>query len=190
MPPITARTFGRVLENLQPHGAVAGDEIVVVERMHERALDAGKARSSSAFHATSNGTGTSVAPSARMRSSLAAGAVSMTTTVHGTPACARRVGDALAGVAGADGPDAALALALVLQHGDGVGGAAQLVGVDRLQVLELEPDVRKPRAVPSFTSGVRSTTPRDALARGLDFVERDRADGRAAVGMAGHCKGG
>ena len=45
-----------------------------------------KERSSSAFQATSNGTSTSRAPSACMRSSFAAGAVSMATTVQGIPA--------------------------------------------------------------------------------------------------------
>src|SRR6266702_142111 len=46
----------------------------------------GYERSSSACQATAYGTSTSFAPNARMRSSLAAGAVSMATTVHGTPA--------------------------------------------------------------------------------------------------------
>ena len=47
----------------------------------------GNARSSSAFQATSYGTGINFAPRARMRSTFDSGAVSMTTTVHGTPAC-------------------------------------------------------------------------------------------------------
>src|SRR6267142_5012671 len=46
----------------------------------------GYARSSSACQATPYGTSTSFAPNARMRSSLAAGAVSIATTVQGTPA--------------------------------------------------------------------------------------------------------
>src|SRR5216117_1886364 len=46
----------------------------------------GYERSSSACQATAYGTSTSFAPSARMRSSFAAGAVSIATTVHGTPA--------------------------------------------------------------------------------------------------------
>ena len=46
----------------------------------------GYERSSRACQATAYGTSTSFAPSARMRSSFAAGAVSMATTVHGTPA--------------------------------------------------------------------------------------------------------
>src|SRR6266568_787996 len=46
----------------------------------------GYERSSSACHATAYGTSTSFAPNARMRSSFAAGAVSIATTVHGTPA--------------------------------------------------------------------------------------------------------
>src|SRR6266566_2172863 len=46
----------------------------------------GYERSSSACQATAYGTSTSFAPSARMRSSFAAGAVSIATTLHGTPA--------------------------------------------------------------------------------------------------------
>src|SRR6266498_5529758 len=46
----------------------------------------GYVRSSSACHATAYGTSTSSAPNARMRSSFAAGAVSIATTVQGTPA--------------------------------------------------------------------------------------------------------
>ncbi len=40
-----------ILENLQAHGAVAGDEIVIVERMHEGPFDARIARSSIACQA-------------------------------------------------------------------------------------------------------------------------------------------
>ena len=139
------RGVGRVLEDLESHRSVTGDEVVVVKGVHEDALAPGNDRSSIARHATANGTGTRRAPSAFMRSILDAGAVSITTTVHGTPARPRRVRDALAGVAGADGPDAAPALGLG-QHSDRVGSAAQLVGVDRLQVLELETNVGKNRA--------------------------------------------
>src|SRR2546426_6323567 len=46
----------------------------------------GYERSSSACQATSYGTSTSFAPNARMRSSFAAGAVSVAATLHGTPA--------------------------------------------------------------------------------------------------------
>ena len=46
-----------------------------------------KERSSSAFQATWYRTGISFAPSVRIRSIFDAGAVSITTTVHGTPAC-------------------------------------------------------------------------------------------------------
>ena len=53
----------------------------------------------------------SFAPSARMRSILACGAVSIATTVHGHARLARRIGHALPRVAGADRPHAARALA-------------------------------------------------------------------------------
>ncbi len=48
----------------------------------------------------------------------------------------RGEGDSLPGVAGADGPDAAVAFRFG-QERDRIGCAAQLVGIDRLQVLKL-----------------------------------------------------
>ena len=57
----------------------------------------------------------------------------------------RGVGDALPGVARADRPDTARPLGFG-QHRDGVGRAAQFVGVDRLEIFELQPDVGKIRA--------------------------------------------
>src|SRR5712691_7078700 len=89
----------------------------------------GYARVSSACHATPYGTSTSFAPNARMRSSFAAGAVSIATTVHGTPAA----------------------------------GAAEFVGVDRLEVLELEPHVRESR--PQLQADQRCANDRSGDAR-------------------------
>src|ERR1017187_1729022 len=64
----------------------------------------------------------------------------------------------------ADRPHAALALGLV-QHSHGIGGAPQLVGVDGLQVLKLEPDIRV--VTSQFQADQRRSydDPRDALAR-------------------------
>ncbi len=54
----------------------------------------------------------------------------------------RRVCDTLTGIAGADRPDAAPPLDIG-QECNSVGSASQFVGVDRLEILELEPDVRE-----------------------------------------------
>ena len=57
MPRNHGSRVGCVLQDLQSHRRVPGDEVVVVEGMDERAVDAWDARSSSAFHATSIGHG-------------------------------------------------------------------------------------------------------------------------------------
>ena len=92
----------------------------------------------------------------------------------------RRVGDTLSGVARADRPHAALPLGL-RKHRHGVGGAAQLVGVDRLQVLELEPDVGVVRSQFEADQRRAHDGPRDALARFPDLGQLYGA-GRAPEG--------
>ena len=78
---------GRVFKNLQSHRRMAGDEIVIVERMHERPFGSGKRRDPRGPSTRQRyGTGMSFAPSAFMRSIFEAGAVSIATTVQGTPA--------------------------------------------------------------------------------------------------------
>ncbi len=67
---------------------------------------------------------------------------------------ARGVRDTLTGIAGADRPDAAPALG-VGQQRDRVGGAAQFVSTDRLQILELEPHVRESRPPPKVQTDQR-----------------------------------
>src|SRR6478736_2295309 len=56
----------------------------------------------------------------------------------------RRVGYALPSVSRTDCPDSALALRIREQR-DGIRRAAQLIGINRLQVLQLESNVRKIR---------------------------------------------
>jgi hypothetical protein len=51
----------------------------------------------------------------------------------------------LAGIPRTDCPHAPHAISFG-QCGDGIGGAAQLVGVDRLKIFQLETDVRKFRS--------------------------------------------
>ena len=64
----------------------------------------------------------------------------MTMTLQRAPAVPRRERDALRGVAGADRPDAVGEL-VGRQPADGVVGAADLEGADRLQRFELEEDL-------------------------------------------------
>ena len=80
----------QVFEDLQAHGRVADNEIVIVEGVDEGTFDAGKDPAPMACHATSWGTGMSLAPNARIRSIFAAGAVSITTTVQAHPPSAPR----------------------------------------------------------------------------------------------------
>ena len=167
---------GRVLEDLERHRRVAGDEGVVVEGMDERALDAreapflhrfpgdrerhqhqGRAQRTHALELGHRG--------GFHRHHRAADA--------GLP---RGVGHSLAGVAGADGPHATLTLGGP-KKGECIGGAAQLVGIDGLQVLQLEPDLRKTWA--QFKAHQRRAHRRagDAFARGPDVRQVDRAYG-------------
>ena len=58
---------------------------------------------------------------------------------------ARRERDTLSRVAGADRPDAALPFGFS-QHCNGVCSATKFVCIDRLQILQLEPDIGKFRS--------------------------------------------
>src|SRR4029450_13180891 len=100
----------------------------------------GNERSSSAFDATSYDTGMSFAPSARIRSSFDFGAVSITTTAHGTPPPSAR--DALSCISRPDRPYTALALRIGEQR-YGIRRAAQLVGTNGLQVLKFKSNIGK-----------------------------------------------
>ena len=109
-----------------------------------------------------------------MRSSFEVGAVSIATTVHGTPACRAAYATPWPALPALIVHTPRLALRLG-QHRDRVGCAAQFVRVDRLQVLELEADVRV--AGPEIEAHQRRAHDglRDALARFLNIGERDRA---------------
>ena len=85
-----------------------------------------------------------------------------------------RISDALAGVAGADRPDTFCAL-LVREPGDGVARAANLVGVGRLEVLELEPEIRSAVAELQLHQRRPQHGSGDPLPRLLDIVNRDRS---------------
>src|SRR4029077_9848308 len=75
----------------------------------------------------------------------------------------------------AESPDATLALGLG-QQGHRVGGAAQLVGVDRLQVLELEPHVRESPPELETNQGRAEHGAGDARPRLPDLAQGDGAD--------------
>ena len=129
-----------VLENFESHGAVAGDEVLVVERMHERSGHAGI------------GAITEGAP----RRLVGHRYKSRPEGAHSIDLCGRRrldrddrardarqsggVGDALAGVAGTDCPHSQLSFGL-REHRYGIDGTAEFVGIGGLQIFELEADV-------------------------------------------------
>ena len=91
---------------------MAGNKIVVIERMNKRSPTPENDRLIERLPRDLVGTGMIFAPSAFIRSSLDCGAVSTTTTVHGTPAALGRVGNALAGISRADCPNALFAISL------------------------------------------------------------------------------
>src|SRR5262245_7853398 len=110
-----------------------------------------------------------------MRSSFEAGAVSIATTVQGTPASRAAYAT----------PCPALPALIVhtprlrsaVDNIDGVGRAAQLVGVDRLQVLELEPHVGEPRPEVEPHERRADDGARDAPLRLTNLREGDGANG-------------
>ena len=85
---------------------------------------------------------------------------------------ARRPGDALGHVAGARGDHAAGRLD-VRRLPDRIDGASDLEGTDRLEVLELQPDLGRPVDVEAheWRSDRRAG---DRLSRALDLCERDQ----------------
>src|SRR4029077_11096685 len=72
-------------------------------------------------------------------------------------------------------PDSTPALGIGQQR-DSVGGAAQFVGVDRLQVLEFEPHVGKSRPELEADQRRADDRPRDPAAGLSDLVQRDWTD--------------
>ena len=166
----------RVLENLEAHGRVTGDELVIVERVHERPFHARKRTRVQRLpgHVVRHGNERRAERPHPVDLRCRRGLDRDDGARHA--GLSRRVGDALPGVSGADRPDATRALRL-REHGHGVGGAAQLVGVDRLQVLELQPDVRIAGAELQPDERRADDGAGDALARVADLGQLDRADG-------------
>ena len=163
---------------------MTGDEIMVVERVHQRALDAGiemilqrlprdvkgdeNQRRSQSPHSRDLGGRGGLDDDDGARNT-------------GLP---RGIGDALPGVAGADRPHAAPPLGGT-QHGHRVHRAAYLVGVGRLQILQLQPDVGKLR--PQIEPHQRRAQDHagDALSSVSHLGEGDRVDGSEAGGGHG-----
>src|SRR5947209_20395323 len=81
----------------------------------------------------------------------------------------RGEGDALSGIARANGPNSAIPL-FIGKHRDCVRGSTQFVRVDWLKILQLEPNVWKIR--PDLDRNERRSNDRlrDPLARLSDFV--------------------
>src|SRR6266550_2727587 len=134
----------------------------------------GYERSSSACQATPYGTSTSFAPNARMRSSFGGRRLDRDNGARHARG-PRRVCDTLTGIAGADRPDPAPPFGFGQQR-DGVGGAAQFVGVDRLEVLELEPHVGESRPELQANKRRANDGPGDTLAGVPDLAQRDGTD--------------
>ena len=137
---MTTRDIGCILEDLEADGGIAGDEVVIVEGMDEGALDAGIGALLQRLPGGLKGNQHQLRAECLHALDLGGGRGLDDDDGAGDAGLARGIGDALSGIAGADGPDAALPLRIA-QHRDGVGGAAELEGVDGLQVLELEADV-------------------------------------------------
>ena len=158
---------------------MSGDEVVIVERMHERALDAGhrtllqglpgdRVRNEDQTRAEGSHPFNLGGRRGLDRDDRAANA-----------RLTRRIGNALPGIARTDGPDAAPALRL-RQHRNRVGGTAQLVGVDRLQILQLQPDVGVAAAQFEAHQRRAQNGRGDSLARSADLGQFNRADGSRA----------
>ena len=113
-----------------------------------------------------------------MASTLVRGAVSITITEQGTPACRAASATPCAGVAGADGPHAVAPL-LGAELPDGVVGAANLERPDRLQCFELEEDLGPTRRcagrVGQFQADQRRANDQivDGARGGLNLVKRN-----------------
>ena len=150
--------------------------------MDEEPVDArdSRARRASATSA-SNGTGRSLAPSRSIASSFVARRVVRDDDRARDAQAARVPGDALRHVAGARRVDAARA---ALARGAGaiaLPRPAELERADRLEVLELEPDLAGDRRRRSSANERRAQGGAgDALARRADLVERDRRERRHA----------
>ncbi len=167
--------IGRVFQNLETHRSVTGDEVVIVERVHKRSFGS-RIRTllerlpcdivwnrdelcAERPHPVDLGF--------RRRLDYDNGA---------RHTClSRRVGDALSCISRADRPHAALALRFG-EHRHRVGGAAQFVGIDRLQIFQLQSDVGKVRS--EFETNQRRAHDRlcDPGARFSDLGEFNRAN--------------
>ena len=69
-----------------------------------------------------------------------------------------------------------------------VGGTAQLVATDRLQVLQLEMDLAITVVVQQSHERERRDIGRDAARRGGDLLDLGRPDGRDGHGVGAPCK--
>src|SRR5207248_560220 len=85
-----------------------------------------------------------------------------------------RIGHTLPRISGADRPDSPAPLRF-RQHRDGICGATQFVSVDRLQVLQFQPDIRKTRAQIETHQWRPDNGVRDSLARLTDFIQLNGA---------------
>ena len=86
-----------------------------------------------------------------------------------------RVSDTLPSISGADCPHAAFAIKFG-EHRHGVGGAAQFVRIDRLQILQLQSDVGKIRTEFETNQRCAHDRPCDPGSRSSDLGQFNWAD--------------
>src|SRR6267143_272307 len=165
----------RILENLEAHRRVTGYEVLIVEWMDERPRDARirtvieRLPGDRIWH--EHELRAQRAHALELRGWRRLDCDDSARHTHGP----RRVCDTLPRIAGADRPDAAPPLGIG-QECNGVGSASQLVGVDRLQVLELEPHLRESRPELQVDQRCADDGSCDPLPGVPDLAQRDRAD--------------
>ena len=155
---------------------MAGNEIVIVEPMYERAFDSRKGALIKCFPRDVVGNekkfGAEGAHSFEFRFWRCFDRDDRARNAR----LSRGVGNSLPRIAGADCPNPALAL-FVTKHRDCICRAAQFVSVDRLQVFQFEPNVWKIR--PELQPDERRSYNRfgDPLPRIFDFIQLNRPNG-------------
>ena len=165
---------GQVLDDLEPDRAVPGHDRVVAEGVHVEAVETlERARAEDLVPLVERDRDhLSAQPPDRRDLGLRSRVRKDDRAAHAE--LARPPGDALRHVARARGPHAVLEL---LRRGEQerVPRAAQLEGADRLEVLELEVDLR--RGLVELEADERSADDRagQALAGGLDLGQRDHS---------------
>ena len=148
------------------------DEVVIVKRMHKGAFCSGKRTLLERFpgHVVRRRNQFRAEGSHSFHLRRGRGLDDHNRAWH---ACLSRcISDALPGIPGTDCPDATFALGF-REHRHGVGCAAQLVSIDRLEVLQFEADVGITRSQFKMEKRCAHDCLCDSFARFLYFRELD-----------------